>query len=166
MKKILIAICLACLAFWSVGASAMSKDIGVVNMQTVFKTAPKARKMNAELKKEFSGRKADIFKMGKELRQEIQNYKKNQAVLGKTKLIALQQKINQQGMKFRQAQMKFRSDLVAAQNKKMAAFLSQVREAAEKVAKKKGLDIVLPNNAVLYSSNAMDITSEVLSALE
>lgn len=164
MKKIIIALYLSVAAVWSIGAMA-GEDFGVVNMQTIFKTSPKAKAINASLKREFAARKAGIVKMGQNLQSEVKSYQKNQAVLSKAKLAALQQKISQHSMALRQAQQKFQSDLLAAQNQKMTAFLNQVKTAVAKVAKKKDIDIVLPSNAVLYSKNKMDITSNVLSSM-
>lgn len=163
MKKIMIAICLSVAAIWSIGA--LADDIGVVDMQTIFKSSPEVKAINASLKSEFSGRKASIVKMGQQLQDEVKKYQKNQSVMSKVSLAKLQQSINQHSVSLRQAQAKFQSDLMAAQNNKMRIFLNKVKSAVTKVANKKGLELVLPSNAVLYSKNKMDITASVLSAL-
>ena len=43
--------------------------------------------------------------------------------------------------------------------------MGSLKAATQKVAKKKGLTIVFPNNAVVYSDPSMDITDAVLSEL-
>jgi len=103
--------------------------------------------------------------MGQQLQLEVKSYQKEQAVLSKKKIAALQRTISQHSVALRQAQAKFQSDLLTTQNKKMSAFLDQVKAAVAKVAQKKGLDVVLPSNAVLYSKNKFDITPSVLSEL-
>ena len=164
MKKIIMAICLSLAAFWSIGA--MAEDIGVINMQTVFKSSPKAQAINAALKNQFSARKATIVKMGQQLQADIKNYQKNQAVLSKPKLAELQKKISQQSVALRQSQAKFQSDLMAAQNQKMSGFLNQVKAATAQVATKKNLELVLPINVVIYAKDKLDITSDVLTAMK
>lgn len=163
MKKVIIAICLSLAAVWSVGA--MAEDIAVVNMKTIFRSSPQAKSINASLKKQFSVRKAGIVKMRQQLQAEVQKYQKNQTTMSKASLATLQQKISMHSAALRQSQPKFQSDLIAAQNKKMKAFLNRVKAAVSDVAKRKGLDLVLPNNAVLYSKSKLDVTASVLSAM-
>lgn len=162
MKKIFIAVSVSLMALWSVGAMA---NIGVVDMQKIFQSSPKAKKINAALEQQFASRREGIVKLGQKLQEEVKDYQKNQSVLGKDKLQALQGAISEHSTSLRQAQTKFQSDLLAAQNEKMASFLKDLKASVQKVAEKKGLDLVLPGNAVLYSKTAMDITSDVLSSM-
>lgn len=165
MKKLCIALLLSFMAIWSIGAMA-DEEIGVVDMQTIFKSSPRAQAINKALKSQFASRKENIVKMGKALQTEIQQYQKNQAVMDKTKIKALQEKINKQSVALRQAQAKFQQDLVTEQNKKMKEFIDDVKSAVAKVAGKKDLEVVLPSNAVLYSKPKLDITSDVLSNMK
>lgn len=164
MKKLVAAILMTVLSACTFGAFA--DDFGVVNMQTIFKTAPQAKAINDALKTQFASRKEHIVAMGKQLQTEIKQYQKNQSVMDKKAAQALQQKISQQSITLRKAQAKFQSDLVAAQNQKMKQFLENVKTAVQKVAKKKDLEMVFPSNAVLYSANDLDVTSDVLSAMK
>lgn len=164
MKKLFIAICASFIAMWSVGA--MAEKIGVVDMQKIFQNSSKAKSINQTLQTQFASRKAQIVKLGQQLREEMQSYQKNQSVMDKTKLEALKNLITQHGTSLREEQTKFQSDLMTEQNQKMAGFLKDLRSAVVKVAEKDGLDIVLPNNAVLYSKDGMNITSAVLDQMK
>lgn len=164
MKKLLMMICGSFLAVWSINA--VAGDIGVVNMQKIFQTSPKAKSISSSLKSQFDSRRQNIVKMSQDLQNEVKNFQKNQAVLNKAKLAELEKKIGEHSTALRQAQSKFQSDFVEAQNKQMAAFLDEVKAASAKVADKKGLDLVVPNNAVLYAKNKLDITSDVMSAMK
>jgi len=155
---------LSFMAVWSVGA--VAQDIGVVDMKVIFKTSPKAKDINKSLKDQFSSRKTDIVEMGKTLQKEVQQYRKNRSVMNKKNMRTLQGKIQKQSIALRKAQVKFQSDLATAQNKKMKVFIAEVKAAVKKVSRKKDLDVVLPSNAVLYSSDKLDVTSDVLSAMK
>ncbi len=165
MKKIFIVIFFSIAAVMASVSASATGAIGIVDMQKIFSSSTEAQAINASLKRQFSARKAKIMKMGNELQAKVKNYQKNQSVLSKTKLAALQKTISQQSIAFRKAQEKFQSDLLAAQNKKMSAFLDKVKSAVQKVAQKKDLNLVLPSNAVLYSQNQLNVTTGVLSAL-
>jgi len=164
MKRVLLAICLSFMAVWSVGIFA--GNVGVVNMQTIFRTSPQIKKINLALQKKFATRKANIMKIGKNLQSEVKKFQKNQTVMNTKSANALRTKITTQGAKLRQLQGRFQKDLMTAQNVEMKKFMVTVKAAVKKIAAQKKLDIVLPSNAVLYSKNNLDITSNVLSDIK
>ncbi len=164
MKRVLVTICLSLAAIWSV--SAMADNFGVVNMQQIFRTSSQIKTINTKLRQQFSARKANIVKIGKDLQLEVQKFRKDQSVMDAKNLQALRSKISTQGLKLRQAQQKFQTDLQTAQAKQMREFISTVKKVVKEIATKRKLDIVLPSNTVLYSSSNLDITSSVLSALK
>jgi outer membrane protein len=163
MKKITISLMAAFVAFCSI--SAMAADVGVVNMQKIFTTSSEVKEINANLKSQFSARKTSIVEMAQKLQAEVKKYEKNQSVMNKKSLAKVQKDISQKSLQLRQAQSKFQQDFMAAQNKKMSRLIAKVKSATKKVAAKKGLELVIPSNVVLYSRNTLDITSNVLSAM-
>jgi len=164
MKRTLLAACVLFAAIWSLPGFA--SGIGVVNMQTIFRSSPQVKKINTTLQKRFAARKTNIVAMGKKLQTEVKQFQKNQTVMDSKAAQALRAKIGEQGTKLRQMQGKFQRDLMVAQNAEMKKFMTRVKGIVGKIAAKKKLDVVLPSNAVLYSKTKSDITSEVLSALE
>lgn len=152
------------LSLSSVAAS--SNGIGVVNMQDILHTAPQVKKINANLKKQFSDRKDKILSMAKSLQSDMSKYSKNKAVMSTKKSSALKSTISTQQTQLRTQQMKYQQDLIAAQNKAMKGFLGQLKSAVTKVASAKHLSVVFPKNSLLYSGSDSDITSAVLSKLK
>ena len=51
-----------------------------------------------------------------------------------------------------QEQMGLQQQAMATQQSTMKAFMGSLKAATQKVAKKKGLSVVFPNNAVVYRS--------------
>lgn len=164
MKRIILILSALVLSVFAVNS--MAADVGVINMRTIFQSAPEVQQINASLKKEFAARREAIVSEGKQLQGDIQNYEKNKAVMSKADLSAAQKKISDQETQLRQKQVQFQQDLYAAQNKQMEAFMNKVRGIVKNIASEKKLTMVLPENAVLYSQDDMDITKEVLSKLK
>ncbi len=92
-------------------------------------------------------------------------YQKNKAVMSKDDLAALEKTIGSEQSDLQKLQIQLQSDVQAAQEKKMKEFMSSVKLSAKKIADKKGLDLVLPANAVIYSPSKMDITKDVISSM-
>lgn len=163
MKRVFIVICISIASLFAM--SAIAAQVGVVDMQKIFRSAPQVKQINATLTKQFANRKTSIMKMGKQLQTDIQQYQKNKAVMSAKELKNLKSKITKEETQLRQAQSKFQQDLFAAQNKKMTQFMDNVRRIVKSIAAKKKLDMVLPQNTVLYSDTGLNITDEVLSKL-
>jgi len=150
---------------FSLAASA-AETFGVFNVKQIFESSPQAKSISESLKSQFAPRKADIVTLSKKLQEEIKSYEKNQSVMDKKSLKDLQKNINEHSIQLRQQQSQFQSDLLTAQNKKMDAFVQEVKTAVAKIATKKNLSLVLLDTAVLYSKKGLDITPEVLQAMK
>ncbi len=164
MKKILTGVCAAALAVCATVSFADTK-IGVVNMEQIFKTSPQVKKINSDLRAQFSGKRDAILKQGKQLQSDMQNFTKNKSVMSKSKAKALSDKIAQEETSLRTKQADFQKQLFQAQNQAMTGFMKKVDTVVSTVANKKGMDVVMPKNAVVYSQNGMDITSDVMNNL-
>ena len=150
----------------TVGAiSANAADIGVVDMKKIFNVSDKVKQIKTSLTKRFASQKNSLEKMGKSLQADIQKYQKNKTVMSKKDSASLQSKITSEEMTFRAAQSKFQQSIYAAQNESLASFMNDVKAVVKKVAAKKGVDVVLPKNDVLYSKGKLDLTRQVLKSL-
>ena len=163
MKKVAMVVAAFC-AVWSMGV--LADGVGVVDMKTVFTTSPKVKEIKTQLTKQFDPEKAKIEKMGDALQANIAKYQKNKAVMSQADLKTLQDNITKQESDFRDAQTKFQQDVFNAQNKSLDDFMNSVKAAVKVVAIKDKLDLVVPNNDVLYSKDNKDITKEVLANLK
>lgn len=165
MRRLLIALLVSVMALWSVGAMAAER-VGVVNMKQIIESSPQIKKINEQLGRQFASRRNKIMQMGQALQTELKNYAKNKAVMSKADLEKLQAKVRNQELTLRQEQAKFQQDLYAAQSKEMADFIAKVKDVVKTIAAKENLNLVLPNNAVLYSAQNVDITQNVINSLQ
>lgn len=167
MKRVLIALCAALAAVWTVGSfAAESFQVGVVNMQQIIQQSPQFQQMGKQLQSEFQGEKTKIEDLGKTLQANLQKYEKNKAVMTAEQLQALKQQITTEETQMRQMQVGFRQKLFVAQSQKMAQFIQEVKTAVAKIAEQKNLVLVLPNTTALYAKNDMDITPEVIHTMK
>ena len=86
--------------------------------------------------------------------------------MDKKSLDQLRDTIAKQEQELRMQQAQFQQTLFTAQNKAMSDFMDRVTAAVKKIAEQKKIDIVLPQNSLLYAKDSMDITSDVMSALK
>lgn len=164
MKRLLVAASLLFALVWSVGA--MAQSIGVVNMRQIFDASPQIKKINEQLNKQYAPEREKIVAMGKSLQDNINKLQKNQAVMDKKSLDGLRDTIAKQEQDLRMQQAQFQQTLFTAQNKAMNDFMDKVTATVKKIAAAKNLDLVLPQNSLLYAKDSMDITSDVMSSLK
>jgi outer membrane protein len=165
MKRIIATILLVIGVVWGIAAYGAT-TIATVDMQKIFTTAKEVKKINANLEKKFSSRKNTLLSEQKTLQANAKKLQKNQSILKQTDLEKQREKITKEATDFREKQAKFQQDLYAAQNEAMRDFMKTLNSAVEKVAQKKSIDVVLPNNNLLYAKSNLDITKDVLKYLD
>ena len=163
MKKLVVV--MATLAT-ACSVNAMASGVGVVDMKKIFSASPEVKTIKAQLTKQFDPEKTKLEAMGKDLQSDIAKYQKNKDVMNKKDLNTLESTITNQEDKFRDAQGKFQQDVYQAQNERLTQFMTTVKAAVAKVAAKNKLDLVLPDNDVLYQSSNMDITQQVIDDMK
>ncbi len=157
---------LAALLSVSTLAAKTGDRIGVVDMQQILHEAPQMKKINADLKKQFAKRQAAILKQANKWKADMESFSKNRAVLSPKKLKDAQSGIASEEAQLRTAQMSYQQDLRKAQDQAMGEFLKRLKFSVTKVAGSKDLEVVLPKNALLYSTSSTDITGPVLASLK
>lgn len=143
-----------------------ANQIAIVDMQQIFQTAPQVKKINDALQKQFSSRREEIVAKGKTFQDEVQKYQKDKTVMSSKDSNATKDKLTKEENDLRQLQAKYQQDLYAAQNQNMNEFMKQVKDAVKSIAMEKKLDVAIPKNSILYASEGLDITQDVLKKLK
>ncbi len=152
-----------CISMWS--ANSLAAGVAVIDMQQIFQSSKQVKQINDSLEKQFSGKKQVVEGETKDLQKNIEKYKKDESVMDKKSLDSLKQSIRQQEQKLQQDQSDLQRNLYEAQNKQMSSFLDKIKGIVKNIASNKDLDVVLPKNALLYSKDSLDLTSEVINQL-
>lgn len=145
--------------------AASTINVGVVDMDSIFKGSTQVKAESLKLTQQFSKRRASLMQMEQNLQKGLTDLQKNSAVMSKKQLTAKRSDVQQQEASLRQAQQKFQADVMAAQNKAMAQFMLKVRKAAADLAAKNHLAVILPKNAVLYAASNTDLTAQLAKDL-
>lgn len=159
---------IVCASFLATGLwsmSAMAVQVGVVDMQKIFQSSPDVKKIDENLKSQFTARKQKLDQMGKALQENMKKYQVNKSVMNNKSLADLEGKINQQRQELQKQDAQFQKDLYAAQNEQTGKFLNKVKGVVEIIAKQDKLEIVESKRSLLYSADELDITSKVMDAL-
>lgn len=164
LKRLLVAVGILFAVVWSVGA--MAQSIGTVDMKRIFESSPQVKKLNDQLTKQYAPDRDKIVAMGKSLQENINKLQRNQAVMDKKSLDTLRDTIAKQEQELRMQQAQFQQTLYAAQNKAMNDFMNKITDVVKKIAASKNLDLVLPQNSILYAKDGMDITQNVIDQLK
>ena len=123
-------------------------------------------KIKTALQAKFTTRKVALQKKGQALQADIMAFEKNKAVMSASSVTKTKNKITAEGSAFHQAQMKYQSDLMSMQNVQTKQLLAKIKVVVSTEAKKQHVDVVFPEQAVLYSAGTKDLTSAIIADLK
>lgn len=146
-------------------APAANETIAVLNLRKVFAASEAGKKAQQEMEK-----------MVKELQEK---FKKEEAALAalqdeieKKSSVWNEEKKQEKAIEFQKMRRDLRVkqedanlELKKMEEQQLSPIRKELEQVIEKIAKDKGLNIILPSEVVMYSSDAVDITDEVTRAL-
>lgn len=155
------------LLFTLSSASALAETkIGVVDLQKIMQSSSEIKDIQANLEKEFKPRRDKLVAEEEKLKKEMENFKRDSAVLSQAKRKDLEKKIVESQQKFEQAGQQYQQELSTAHNEAMEKFYNKVRAAIAAVAKNDKYSIVLQKDAAPFSADNLDISEKVLKKLK
>lgn len=164
MKKVIGTIVASTLLL---GATAFaSVKVGIIDLPQILQHSPQVQAINSKLKEQFKPQQEKIVAAQDKIRAEAEKLapKKAEAMKPAEKK-AVQDKIMAEQKQLQEMVVKFQQGVGKAQESAMKAFMDQVDTAVKTVAQKDNLDLVLLKPAVVYASDTVDVTKQVLEAL-
>ncbi|WP_457572892.1 OmpH family outer membrane protein [Desulfolithobacter sp.] len=147
----------------SVQAAAVK--IGVVNVQKVLMSSDAGKEAQIameekvkELQNQFRQEEEALLSLQKEIEKKSSVWSDD---IKQEKIIELNKKRRNLQLKQEDANM----ELKRLREKKYGPILKKLEQVVKDVAQKKGYAVVLPRNAVLYYSDAIDMTDDTVKAL-
>lgn len=147
----------------SVQAAGMK--IGVVNVQKVLMSSDAGKEAQAameekvkQLQDQFRQEEEALLSLQKEIEKKSSVWSDD---IKQEKIIELNKKRRNLQLKQEDANM----ELKRLREKKYGPILKKLEQVVKDVAQKKGYTVVLPRNAVLYYSDAIDMTDDTVKAL-
>jgi len=146
------------------GAAQAQAKIGVVNVARLLQEAPQAQAASAALESEFAARRRDLENQQKDLKAREDKLAKDGAVMAEAERRNAEKTLRDGQRELARKQNEFLEDLNVRRNEALGQLQRSVLQEVQAYAKSAGLDVVVAD--ALYASPSVDITSQVLSALQ
>jgi outer membrane protein len=135
--------------------------IAVVNVQQVLMQSSKVAEVNTKLQNQFKPRQEKLTAQQKTLQDELDKYGKDSPSMAAKDRDTTEKKIADDKAAFLKDAGAFQKEVNAEQNKAMQSILGQLSGIISDLAKKSNYTLVLDSQAVVYASDAADITKQV-----
>ena len=142
-----------------------SLRIAFVNATRIVETAPQAAAARKRLEDEFAPRDGDLVRLQKEIR-DAEDRLAAQALASDTDRGGMEREILAQKRELKRAQDEFREDLNIRRNEEFARLQRLVAEVITTMAREEGFDLIVNEAAVIYASDRVDVTEQVLELLK
>ena len=156
---------------------AATPSIGIVDEQEIFKKYAKATDLQAEIRKSEEAAQASVnerIKAVEQLQAELQGIDKRaqDPMLSENGKKAVGAEFQQKNATFQQRRAELQNFVTEARNtiqqrvgELNKQIIADARAQAEKVAKAKGLNLIIGKAPVLFSDASLDVTEDVLKEL-
>jgi outer membrane protein len=146
------------------GAAQAQARIGVVNVARLLQEAPQAQAASQALESEFASRRRELENQQKDLKAREEKLAKDGAVMPESDRRSAEKALRDGQRELARKQNEFLEDLNVRRNEALGQLQRTVLQEVQSYAKGAGLDVVVAD--ALYASPAVDITSQVLAALQ
>jgi outer membrane protein len=146
------------------GAAAAELRIGVVNIAELLDEAPQAKSAMQHLQDEFAPRQREIVAQQQAMREKEETIQKDLAVMGETERRTAERELRDGQRELTRRQNEYLEDLNLRRNEELARLQKSLLEEVQAYARTAKFDLIVSD--VLYASDAVDITSQVLKGLE
>ena len=138
--------------------------IGVFDIQKAVREVDEGRNIINQLKNEFQSKQGSLNKMRQEIETLTKSYKESEMLYTAETKAKKQQELQKKMIAFQTTGQKMQMEIDQKQAKFLAAILQKMKSIIGDFAKKKGFDLILIKESVLYSESASDVTNELMRA--
>jgi outer membrane protein len=160
-----LALVLALVCAFALPASAQELKVGVVNVPALMERSPQTKAAMDALQEEFAPRQREFLAKQKEYEELGTKVQKDVAVMGETERRNAEKNLRDLQREVTRLQTEFREDLNLRQNEELGALQQALLREIQEYAAAQGFDLIV-GDGVLYASAAVNITEDVLRAVE
>jgi len=153
------------LGAFALPASAQDLKIGVVSLPALIERAPQTKATMDALQEEFAPRQREFEAKKKEYDDLAAKIQKDLAVMGETERRNAQKEVRDLERDLARMQTEFQEDLNLRQNEEYGQLQRALLKEVQDYAQQEGYDLIV-GDGVLYVNSAVNITDEVLRAVE
>lgn len=156
---------IALLGVFAMPVAAQDLKIGVVNVPQLLDRAPQTKAAMDALQEEFAPRQREFAAKAKELEDLQAKLQKDAAVMGESERRNSEKDLRDLQREVARMQNEFQEDLNLRQNEELGNLQRALLAEVQTYAQQQGYDLVV-GDGVLFASTAVNITEEVLRAIE
>jgi outer membrane protein len=165
-KQVIRLVCALALAgALALPANAQQLKIGVVNFPALIQNAPQTKEAMDALREEFAPREREYQARKKEFEELATKVQKDVTVMGETERRNAEKNLRDLQREVTRLENELREDLNLRQNEEMGQLQRSILKEVQDYATQEGYDLVV-GDGVLYASGTVNITEEVLRAVE
>ena len=140
--------------------------IGIVDFQRLGVESPQGKAALESMRAEFAPRERTLQAQGQALKAKEDKLQKDGATMTEEQRQRAEKELRDGMREFERARGELQEDETARRNEEMSRLQRTLLEEVRTYAKAQNYDLVLAGEAVLYATQANDITPAVLSALQ
>jgi outer membrane protein len=153
------------LALLSLGVNAAGKSAFIVS-KDLLEQSPQAIAANQQLKQEFGERENSLRKLAQSIQQMENTYQTDSAIMSADQKRKAEENIVQNKRRFQFEQQSLKEDLQSKQRSLLQTVQSSIKETIKAYGVENGYDFIFTDTSIAYGSDAVDITDEILKALQ
>ncbi len=143
-----------------------AQNVAFVNMNNILEDSPQAEEAMRELEKEFSPRDSQLVAEREELQRLRDRLEREGDLMTATQRADLEREFTARSREFRRAQESFTEDLNVRRNEELAKLQRLINDAIIELARGRDIDLILTERNVLYASDRIDITDDIIAAMQ
>jgi outer membrane protein len=148
----------------STSAQVEDLKVGVVSVNQLLEQAPQFRAAMQALQEEFAPRQRELVALQRSMQEKQETYERDGAIMAEAERLNLEREIRDGQRDFAREQGDMNEDANIRQNEELSSLQRSLLQEVQNFARTEGYDLVVAD--ALYFSSAIDITDDVLEALE
>ena len=166
--SLIIASCIVALPITSFFFSAYASElkIGIVDTEKILRESVPAVKAKNKIEQEFLPREDEIKLMTQQAKVLQEKLEDDSIAMDDTKRGDLERELANLSREYQRAHRQMREDLSVRQNEEYGVILERANRAIRNVAETEQYDLILQKQDSVYRSLRIDITEQVIQALE
>ncbi|MEE9343377.1 MAG: OmpH family outer membrane protein [Gammaproteobacteria bacterium] len=139
--------------------------IGYVDILKLMNEAPQTKAIQNKIESEFEPRSKKLIVLRKEMNALEERLNRDSAIMSEDEASKLKRDLLSKQRDLKRAGDEFQDDLNMRQNEILSKFQKEVYNAINSLAKEQKYDLIL-GQGVIFSSDAIDVTSQVMQKLK
>jgi outer membrane protein len=140
-------------------------SIAVIDPNRIVEESPQYQEARRMLSTEAKDRETEVLDQQDDLDRLTEKLERDGALMSEDELQRLQTDIRARKRRLRYAKAELQEDFALRQTELRTKLVKQVEEVVQRIAKEKGIDVIL-SEGLVYFSDSVDISGEVVERLK